>query len=56
MVVVLHIPWAAMLQRMIIGFVLYNKHRVKPVLIYHLWDKQKWPFKTGDPLKEAQLI
>jgi hypothetical protein len=29
---------------------------VKPVLRVHLWKKEKWPYKTGDLLKEVQLI
>jgi hypothetical protein len=29
---------------------------VKPVLRGHLWDKEKkWPYKTGDLLKEVQF-
>ena len=31
-------------------------YRVKPVLRGHLWDKEKWSFKTGDLLKEVQII
>ena len=32
-------------------------YTVKSVLRGHLWDKeQKWPFKTGDLLKEVQFI
>jgi len=26
---------------------------VKPVLGGHLWDKKKWPYKTGDLIKEV---
>jgi len=29
---------------------------VKPVLIGHLWDKKKWPHKTGGLLKEVQFV
>jgi len=29
---------------------------VKPVLRGHLWDKERWSFKTGDLLKEVQFI
>jgi hypothetical protein len=29
---------------------------VKPVLRGHLGDKEKWPYKTGDLLKEVYLI
>ena len=29
---------------------------VKPVLRGHLWDKEKWPYKSGDLLKEVQFI
>jgi hypothetical protein len=29
---------------------------VKPVLRGHHWDREKWPFKTGDLLKEVQFI
>jgi hypothetical protein len=29
---------------------------VKPVLRGHLWDKKRWPYKTGDLLKEVQII
>ena len=28
-------------------------YTVKPVLRGHLWDKEKWPYKTGDLLKDA---
>jgi hypothetical protein len=31
-------------------------HTFKPVLRGHLRGKKKWPFKTGDLLKEVQLI
>ena len=31
-------------------------HTVKPVLRGHLWDKEKWSFKTGDLLIEVQFI
>ena len=31
-------------------------HVVKPVLRGHLWDKDKWPYKTGDVSKEIQYI
>ena len=30
-------------------------HTVKAVLRGHLWDKEKWHYKTGDLLKEVQL-
>jgi len=29
---------------------------VKPVLRGHSWTKKKWPYKTGDLLKEIQFI
>ena len=29
---------------------------VKPVLVGHLWEEKGWPYKTGDLLKEVQLI
>ena len=29
---------------------------VKPVLRGDLWDKEMWPYKTGDLLKEVQFI
>ena len=29
---------------------------VKPVLRGHLWDKTKWPYKTGGLSKEVQFI
>ena len=29
---------------------------VKPVLRGHLWNKEKWPYKTSDLLKEVQFI
>jgi len=29
---------------------------VKPVLRGHFWDKEKWPHKTSDLLKEVQFI
>ena len=28
---------------------------VKPVLRGHIWDKEKWPYKTGDLLKEVKF-
>jgi hypothetical protein len=28
---------------------------VKPVLRGHLWYKKKWPYKTGDLLKEVDM-
>jgi len=28
----------------------------KPVLRGYLWDKKKWPYKTGDLLKEVHFI
>ena len=28
----------------------------KPVLRGHLWDKEKWPYKTGDLLKDVQFM
>ena len=31
-------------------------NRVKPVLRGHLWDTKKWPYKSGDLLKEVQFI
>jgi hypothetical protein len=31
-------------------------HTIKPVLRGHLWDKEKWPYKTDDLLKEVQFI
>ena len=31
----------------------HDKSTVKPVLRGHLWDKEKWPYKTGDLLKDA---
>jgi hypothetical protein len=30
-----------------------NVNTVKPVLRGHLWGKEKWPYKTGDLLKEV---
>ena len=39
-----------------------KRNTVKPVLRGHLWDKVifstkiKWPYKTGDLLKEVQFI
>jgi hypothetical protein len=33
-----------------------NVYTVKPILRGHLWNKEKWPYKTGDPLKEVQFI
>jgi hypothetical protein len=33
-----------------------KKNTVKPVLKGHIWDKEKWPYKTGDLLKEVQFI
>jgi hypothetical protein len=32
------------------------KHLVKPVLKGHFGTKKKWPYKTGDLLKEVQFI
>ena len=29
---------------------------VKPVLRGHLWNKEKWPYKISDLLKEVQFI
>ena len=29
---------------------------VKPVLRGHMWDKERWSFKTDDILKEVQFI
>ena len=29
---------------------------VKPVLRGHIWDKEKWSFKTGSIIKEVQFI
>jgi hypothetical protein len=34
----------------------YTLYKVKPVLRGHLLDKEKWPYKAGDPLKEVQVI
>jgi hypothetical protein len=31
-------------------------YTAKPVLGGHIWDKEKWSFKTGDLLTEVQLI
>jgi len=31
-------------------------YTVKPILRGHIWDKEKWSFKTGDLLKEVQFI
>jgi hypothetical protein len=31
-------------------------HIVKPVVRCHFWDKERWPYKTGDLLKEVQFI
>jgi hypothetical protein len=31
-------------------------YTIKPVLRGHLWEKKKWPYKTGDLLKEVQFI
>jgi hypothetical protein len=33
-----------------------NRSTIKPVLRGHRWDKEKWPCKTGDLLKEVQFI
>ena len=33
-----------------------NSNTVKPVLRGHLWNKEKWPYKTGDLLKEVKFI
>jgi len=33
-----------------------NLNTVKSVLICHLWDKNKWPFKADDLLKEVQSM
>ena len=30
-----------------------NDNTIKPVLRGHFWDKEKWPFKTGDLLIEV---
>jgi hypothetical protein len=30
-------------------------YTVKPVLRGHLWDKKKWPYKTGDFLKNVPI-
>ena len=36
------------------GFVCEVRYNtVKPVLRGHLWDKKKWPYNTGDLLKEV---
>ena len=32
------------------------RNTVKPTLRCHFWDKEKWPYKKGDILKEVQLI
>jgi hypothetical protein len=34
----------------------YSKITVKPVLRGHHRDKEKWPYKTGDLLKEVQFV
>ena len=31
-------------------------YTVKPVLRGHLWNNEKWRYKTGDLLKEVQFI
>jgi hypothetical protein len=31
----------------------FNIYTVKPVLGGHLWDNEKWPYKTVDLLKEV---
>ena len=31
-------------------------YTVKPVLRGHMWDNEKWPYNTGDLLKEVQFI
>jgi hypothetical protein len=33
-----------------------NIYTVKPVKRGDLWDKQKWPYKTGDLLREVNFI
>ena len=33
-----------------------NTMEVTAVLKGHLWDKEKWPYKIGDLLKEVQFI
>lgn len=30
-----------------------GKNTVKPILRGHPWDKEKWPYETGDLLKEV---
>ena len=32
------------------------KYTVTPVFRGHLWDTEKWPYKTGDLLKEVQFV
>jgi hypothetical protein len=32
------------------------QYTVKHVLRGHFWDKEKWPYKTGDLLKEVEFI
>jgi hypothetical protein len=33
-----------------------KQNTVKPVLRGHLWNKEKWPYKICDLLKEVQFI
>jgi hypothetical protein len=35
---------------------LFHIYTVGPVLRGHLRDKEKWPYKTGDLLKEVQFV
>jgi hypothetical protein len=44
------------LEQVQINFIIKSTDTVKPVLRGHLWDKEKYPFKTGDLLKEVQFI
>ena len=30
-----------------------KKYIVKPVIIGHLWNNERWPYKTGDLLNEV---
>jgi hypothetical protein len=36
--------------------VIIISYTVEPVLRGHLWDKEKWHYKTGDLLKEVQVL
>jgi len=35
---------------------MFKTNTVKPVLRGHIGTKKKWPYKTGDLLKEVQFI